>query len=210
MSDAGGAVVRKRFFAWLYSRIERSESADLTGCRRRLLGDLEGDVLEVGAGNGPNFRHYPASARATATDYSEHMLWRARETAAGASATIEVRQADAMALPFEDASFDAVVVTLVLCSVPDQVQTLTELHRVLRPGGELRVLEHVRSERRWVAAVQTVATPPWSLFGDGCQLHRDTATAVRQSAFEVLTEDRPDIEGNPLPHLVLTARRAAS
>lgn len=200
--------MRKRLFAWIYSRFERRERKALAGFRQRLVGDLEGDVLEIGAGTGANFEHYPAAARVVATDYSEYMLPRAREAAAAASATIEVREADAMALPFEDRSFDAVVSTLVLCSVPSQQQVLAELHRVLRPGGELRILEHVRSERRWVGVFQRAVSPAWGLIGDGCQLHRDTASAVHASAFEVITEERPDIPGIPLPQLVLTARRA--
>jgi len=201
--------MRKRLFASIYGRIDRSTRRTTAHLRSSLVGDLTGDVLEIGCGPGANFAHYGPDARVIATDYSDHMLARARDEAASeaVTATISVGQADAANLRFPDASFDAVVSTLVLCSVPNQAQTLEEIQRVLRPGGQLRIWEHVRSFNRLTAVGQTVATPVWSFFGDGCHLNRDTAAAVHAAGFEVTSEDHPTVRGHPLQNLVLSARR---
>lgn len=202
----------KRFFAWLWPRLDKRFRRDrsLAAARRALVGDLSGEVLEIGCGTGPNFGFYPADAHVTATDYSEHMLPSARADAEAAAASIELRQADASALPFDDGSFDAVVSALVLCSVPDLERALGELRRVLRPGGALRILEHVRSDRPWVATMQRVVNPAWGLVGDGCHLDRDTAAAVRSAGFEVEHEDSPHFRSSPLKHVALFARRPAA
>ncbi len=202
--------MRQRLFAWFYARTEgrvRRQTADL---RARLVGDIEGDILEIGCGTGPNFEYYPAGARVIATDYSEHMLPRARSAADAAAAAIELKQADAGALPFDDASFDAAVSTLVLCSVPDQQQALAENRRVLRSGGALRLFEHVRSDRRWVAGLQRVVNPAWGLLCDGCQLNRDTASAVKAAGFEVEREEQPRFSALPLKTIALFARSPAA
>ena len=201
--------MRQRLFAWVYGRIDRRTRRVTARLRSDLVADLTGDILEIGCGPGANFEHYRSEARVTATDYSDHMLKRARDEAASPAveATVTVQQADVGELPFPDASFDAVVSTLVLCSVPDQSRALAELHRVLRPGGELRLWEHVRSDRRWVAAAQAAANPVYSPFADGCHLNRDTAAAITAAGFEVLSEDHPKVRGHPLPNLLMIARR---
>lgn len=204
--------MRKRFFAWLWPRAERQLRAneDLMAVRQELVRDLDGDVIEIGCGTGPNFEYYPAGARVIATDYSEHMLPRARADAEAAAASVELRLAAAGALPFDDASFDAAVSTLVLCSVPDLDQALSELRRVLRPGGALRIFEHVRSDRAWVAAMQRMANPAWGLVGDGCRLNRDTVSAVRAAGFEVEREELRQVSASQLRHVALFARSPAA
>ena len=199
--------MRRRLFAKFWGWFEPRTRHRFARYRAELVAGLDGRVLEIGCGNGANFEHYASSATVTATDYSEYMLQPAREAAEAASATIEVRAADAMELPFEDASFDAVVSSLVLCSVPDQARALAELRRVLRPGGELRVFEHVRSQRTWVAVMQRVATPLWRIPGDGCHLDRDTDRAVREAGFEVESSERLALG---LPHVQLRARTPRS
>ncbi|MGH4011857.1 MAG: class I SAM-dependent methyltransferase [Pseudonocardiaceae bacterium] len=89
------------------------------------------------------------------------------------------------ALPAEDGTFDAAVASLVLCSVPDVRSALAELRRVLRPGGELRFLEHVRSEMPWFGLLQDAITPLWSRAGGGCHPNRDTAAAIRAAGFHI-------------------------
>lgn len=195
--------MRKRLFAKFWGWFEPRTRREFAGHRARLVAGLDGRVLEIGCGNGANFQHYAASATVTATDYSEHMLKQAQQAAEDAAATIEVQPADAMQLPFEDGSFDAAVSSLVLCSVPDQARALAELRRVLRPGGELRIFEHVRSDSTWVAAIQRVATPLWQIPGDGCHLDRDTARAVREAGFEVESSERLALG---MPHVQLRAR----
>ena len=199
--------MRKRLFAWIYDRVEPQERAALAPLRDRLVGDLEGAVLEIGCGPGGNFEHYPAAARVTATDYSEHMIQRALPHASAASATIEVRQADARNLPFEDGTFDAVTSALVLCSIPDQPRALAEIARVLKPGGELRLLEHVRSRQWWRQAGERLISPLSSLLLDGERFDRDTAAAVRAAGFEVTSEEDIDLPGPPLRRILLSARR---
>jgi ubiquinone/menaquinone biosynthesis C-methylase UbiE len=201
--------MRKRLFASLYGRFDRTTRHATAGLRADLVGDLRGDILEIGCGPGGNFAHYAAGARVTATDYNEHMLERARAEAAlqTVAASITVERADADALRFPAASFDAVVSTLVLCSVTSLDRTLDEIRRVLRPSGELRLWEHVRSTNRLLAATQTAATPIYTPLADGCHLNRDTGAAVRRAGFEVLSEDHPKVRGHPLPNLVMIARK---
>jgi ubiquinone/menaquinone biosynthesis C-methylase UbiE len=195
--------MRKRLFAKFWGWFEPRTRRGFARYRAEMVADLDGRVLEIGCGNGSNFQHYASSTTVVATDYSEYMLKPARAAAEAASATIEVQAANAMELPFEDGNFDAVVSSLVLCSVPDQGRSLAELRRVLRAGGELRLFEHVRSQRTWVAVLQRVATSLWQIPGDGCHLDRDTERAVRDAGFKVESSERLALG---LPHVQLRAR----
>jgi len=197
----------KRWFAWIYRYIDRAQRPFTAATRRELLGDLEGDILDVGCGPGTNFEHYGPGAHVTAIDYNEHMVTLAKRALPAPHATIEVQQADAMALPFPDASFDAYVSTLVLCSVPDLDRAVEEAWRVLRPGGQLRLFEHVRSEHPWKARLQRWANPVWGLLADGCHLDRATDRAFIQRGFEVIEERHPRMRVEPLPLVVLKARK---
>lgn len=202
--------MRKRLFAWIYDRAEPAERAALAPYRDQLVGDLQGDILEVGCGPGGNFPHYPATAHVTATDYSQHMIERALPRAAEVQANITVEEADAHDLPYPDASFDAVVSALVFCSLPDQPRALTEIARVLKPGGELRLLEHVRSHQWWRQAWERTFSPLTSLLLDGERFDRDTAAAVRTAGFEITSEEDVALPGPPLRRVLLVARRPDS
>jgi SAM-dependent methyltransferase len=168
---------------WNAARDEQRGQAEL---RRELLDGLSGRVLEVGAGSGVNFPHYPATVDELVAVEPEPYL-RGRATEAGAAAPVEVRVIGGLAgeLPFEEASFDAAVVTGVLCSVPDEHAALADLRRVLRPGGELRFYEHVRGRHaaraRWQDAVDHV----WPRLMGGCHPNRDTLAAIEQAGFEL-------------------------
>lgn len=202
--------LRQRWFAWVYRYVDRVQKPFTARTRRHLLGDLQGDVLDVGCGPGTNFEHYGSAARVIAVDYNPGMVAMARESLAfgrARSATIEVQQADATALPFDDASFDAYVSTLVLCSVPDLEAAVDEAWRVLRPGGQLRIFEHVRSESEWKARIQGWLNPAWGYVADGCRLDRDTDGAFLRRGFEVVEEQRPSIPAEPLPLVILKARK---
>lgn len=129
--------------------------------RRLFEGDREwacdqarGDVLEVAVGTGRNLEHYPPEVRLVGIDLSSEMLARARQRAAEVHPDADLREADAERLPFDDASFDTVVCTYSLCSIPDDRRAVAEMARVLRPGGALILAEHVGSPNRWVRAVQ--------------------------------------------------------
>jgi len=172
--------------AAFYEALNRPlEEAGVTAVRARLAGSLTGHVLEIGCGTGLNFAHYGAGAKVTAIEPLEAFRSFATQRAATAAAPIEVQDGDAQRLPFPDHSFDAALVTLVLCSIPDAARGLHELRRVLRAGAPVRFFEHVRSERRLGAVVQDVCNPLWRRIMDGCNLNRDTVTAIRAAGFTV-------------------------
>ncbi len=155
----------------------------LTAARRRLVEGLSGKVLEVGTGTGLALPGYPSSVRSVvAIDVDEEALARARRRRPG----VTLLQADVQDLPFPDASFDAVVSSLVFCSVPAPGRGLEEVFRVLRPGGELRLLEHVRAPHPALAFTQDVLTPLWCKATGGCRLNRETHGMVRAVGFDVV------------------------
>ncbi|HEV2062299.1 MAG TPA: methyltransferase domain-containing protein, partial [Solirubrobacteraceae bacterium] len=152
----------------------RAEDVGQREHRRELLEGLRGRVVEVGAGNGLNFPHYPPEVEEVVAVEPEPFL-RERAVAAAAEAPVSVRVLDGVAdrLALDDAAMDAAVVSLVLCSVPDQLDALAEVRRVLRPGGKLRFYEHVRSERAGFARAQRAADLVWPRIAGGCHTHRD-------------------------------------
>lgn len=198
--------MRRRLFALIYRPFDRLQRRPLARLRATLVGDLAGDVLEIGCGPGSNFAHYLPGTRVVATDDNPHMLPAARRAARTASASVEVTEADATALPFEDAAFDAAVSALVLCSVPDLDRAARDLLRVLRPGGEVRLFEHVRSEHRILASAQRWLSPAWSAVADGCQLHRDPVAALRAAGFEDVRVEA-SMGGGLLPLVLVRARK---
>lgn len=155
--------------------------------RSRLMGEVEGHVLEIGAGTGHSFPYYTQKAQVVGTEPDPFMLKRARGRLEELGlANIELRQTPAEGLPFEDASFDHVVSSLVLCSVRDPARALAEARRVLRPGGTFRFWEHIRNdESRFWGAVQDVIAPAWRWFGAGCNPNRRTRQAIEQAGFRI-------------------------
>ena len=198
--------------ALVYDRVMRAaERACLDGWRLELLGGLSGDVLEIGAGTGANVPHYPPSVRRLVlTDPDRFMFAKLEDRVRQMGrANVEIRAAPATALPFEDASFDAVVSTLVLCSVPDVDATLAEVKRVLRPGGALVYLEHVAAEDattrlRWQRRVE----PVWSRLAGNCHLTRPTAETIRRAGFVIDRETRESMR-RALPIVRPTVRGVA-
>lgn len=178
---------------WLLAKVydgamRKEEEACFGAWRGELLGDLKGRVLEVGAGTGINLSRYPRSIdRLVLSEPDRHMrrLLSAR-VSAGDLPSAEVIDAPAERLPFDDGSFDAVVSTLVLCSVKDLSVALGELRRVLCPGGELLYMEHVCAEPgtglyRW----QRFLNPLWRWTNENCHLTRDTAAAIESAGFKL-------------------------
>jgi ubiquinone/menaquinone biosynthesis C-methylase UbiE len=195
--------VRHPLFARLYARASERESAEQVEQRRETLAGLRGRVVELGAGNGRNFGFYPATVdEVVAVEPESYLRERAAEAAARAAVDVTVVDGVAGALPLPDASFDAAVACLVLCTVPDQAAALRELRRVLRPGGELRFLEHVHAERQPLRAVLSLAdaTRLWPLLAGGCHPARDTLDAIEAAGFAVSEVRRFDFSpGPPLP-----------
>jgi ubiquinone/menaquinone biosynthesis C-methylase UbiE len=186
--------VTGRLFAALYERgAARMEDAGLRERRRTLLEPLAGDVLEVGAGTGLNLDHYPQAVRLTLLEPDPHMRRRLEERAARLGDPVEVVAGIAESLPFPDASFDAVVSTLTLCSVRDAGLAVAEARRVLRPGGRFLLLEHVRGEGARALLQDVLALPSRLLMQ--CSPNRRTADAVRAAGF-ALDEERFELVGS--------------
>jgi ubiquinone/menaquinone biosynthesis C-methylase UbiE len=174
-------------FAALYDPVGASaERRWMGGRRRRLLAGARGAVLEIGGGTGANLAHYRDVDRVTIAEPDPFMRNRIDPKLEDARVPVEVSAAGAEALPFPDGSFDTVVSTLVLCTVPDQEAALDEVRRVLRPGGRLLFIEHVRaagSAARW----QDRLEPLWRRLLGGCHPNRDTVAAIQEAGFEIET-----------------------
>jgi ubiquinone/menaquinone biosynthesis C-methylase UbiE len=181
--------------------------------RRKLLAGLHGRVVEVGAGGGANFAHYPTSvSEVIAVEPERYLRERARHAARSAPVPVSVLDGSADRLPGEAGSFDAAVVSLVLCTVPDPRSALAEIHRVIRPGGELRFYEHVVAHRQWEARLQRLADATlWPHLAGGCHLARDTTAAIEHAGFAIETCERftfsPTPPLPPDPHILGVARR---
>ena len=172
-------------FAFFHPLIERVLGwLGVTELRRKILEHAEGTIVEIGAGTGANFGHYPAGARVLATEPDPYMVKRARKVAR-AHPNITVSQAPAEALPPADGSVDTVVSTLVLCTVPDVPGALADIRRILRPGGKLLVLEHVRADDPAVARKQDKGEKMQRWFAAGCHPNRDTLAALESAGFDV-------------------------
>jgi ubiquinone/menaquinone biosynthesis C-methylase UbiE len=177
---------QSRFARLLERREERRPDEGSRALRGKLLTGIRGRVVEVGCGNGPAFEHYaPGVERVLAVEPDPVARVAAAESAAAAAAPIDVVEGFAERLPADAGGFDAVVCIWVLCSVPDVSAALREFRRVLVPGGELRVYEHVRSSRAPFRAVQhAVDSLFWTRSLGGCETTRDTEAAIRAAGFE--------------------------
>ena len=196
-----------RWFAAFYALQSRMAERRIAPWRRELLAGRRGDVVEIGAGTGANFAHYPPEARVVALEPDPHMLQRARSAldALGVS-NIELRQGPAEQLPFADASFDAAISTLVLCTVRDLPRSLAEIRRVLRPGGELRYLEHIRGDGM-LGRTQDLIKPVWKWCSAGCEPNRRTEQALRDAGFTIASIEHKKLEPF-LPAIVGVAKLA--
>ena len=187
----------------------------MTAHRRELLEGLSGHVLDLGAGDGPNFQHVPRSvSHFIAVEPEPFLRAEAIERARWRRAPIDVVDALAEDLPLEDGSIDAAVVALVLCSVPDQHAALRELHRVVRPGGELRFYEHVASRKPGLLRCQRFLERSgiWPALAGGCHPARDTGAAIQAAGFEIERLRHVDVKPFPgafpvAPHILGVARR---
>ena len=184
-----------RWSAAAYDVFGRLNERKMAPLRRRLLEGVHGVVLEVGCGTGANFEHYDWGQIESleATEPDPFMLRRARAKAGGldepARAKVTLTEAPAEALPFADERFDVVVSCLVLCTVADPKHAIEEMRRVLKPGGELRLLEHVAAEGNW-RRVQGAIQPVYGWFAAGCRLDRRTEQAVRDAGFRLEVSER--------------------
>src|SRR4051812_27129031 len=214
MGASGERFKAHPIFARLYIRgSDEAEDRGQAEYRRELLSSLSGRVLELGCGNGLNFQHYPDTVEEVVGVEPEPTL-RAAASSAAVGAPVAVRVVDGVAgaLPVDDESFDAAVVSLVLCSVPDQAAALAELRRALRVGGELRFYEHVQARSQPMAGFLKFAELTfWPLVGGGCHPARHTAEAIADAGFEIEECRRfgfkPAAVIPTIPHILGRARR---
>jgi SAM-dependent methyltransferase len=170
-----------------------AERRGFRGVRKNLMSRTRGRVLELGAGTGLNLRHYPDHvSEVLLTEPDPHMAAKLRKRASRLPLDTSVVEAAAERLPFDDASVDTVVATLVLCTVDDPEQVLAEIARVLRPGGLFLFAEHVRSASTRAARWQDRLNRPWGWYARGCQCNRDTVSAIAGASFALraLRHDR--------------------
>lgn len=199
------AVAGHRRFAALWDWMSRHESSQERKLRGEVVGGSSGRVLEIGYGVGSNWPFLPPSVDYTGIEPDPFMRARAdHHRPAGRELTL--LDGDAEALQFPDGSFDTVIGTLVFCTIPDRDRALSEVRRVLRPGGEFRFWEHVRASGRAGSTFQSALTPLWKRLGGGCHLNRDTEAAMRAAGFDMV--DLRHVKIGPLPAIVGMARNA--
>jgi ubiquinone/menaquinone biosynthesis C-methylase UbiE len=188
-----------RGFTALYDRmIKSTEEEGLREMRRETLAKASGRTIDLGAGTGANLGLYPDSVtELVLAEPDPHMLRKLRPKAEEAGVEAEIVQAGAEKLPFEDSSFDTAVFTLVLCTVPDPRAALAEAARVLKPGGRLLFVEHVRAEDAGLARWQDRLEKPWRFFGDGCHCNRDTMAAIEAAPFTVEGVEKTELPKSP-------------
>src|SRR5262245_42684984 len=213
MTQECGAIhppIFSRVLAWL----SEASLAKTRPFRQELLAGLSGRVIEVGAGTGINFAFYPASVtEVVAVEPESYLRSLAERAARRAPVPVMVTDGVAEELPAEDASFNAGVVSLVLCTVSNQVRALAELLRVIRPGGELRFYEHVRARGPKLAWIQrAVDALFWPRICGGCHTSRDTRAGIEEAGFVI--ESCREFSSPPCflvapvsPHILGTARR---
>ena len=185
IDERATALTRSRYDrkAHLYDQLTRGSERMMTPGRAALWQSVSGPrVLEVGVGTGKSMPYYPSGMTITAVDLSPRMLEQARTHAARNRVVVKLREADVQSLPFPDASFETAIATCVFCSVPDPVLGLRELRRVLVPGGQLLLLEHVVSHRPLLGPIMGVLNP-LVVRMMGANINRETVENVRQAGF---------------------------
>jgi SAM-dependent methyltransferase len=209
MADRARHPIFARLYAKTSPGVERKGGAEH---RAETLAGLSGRVIEVGAGNGLNFAHYPAAVtEVVAVEPEPYLRERAEAAARAAPVAVTVVDGTADALPAADGAFDAAVASLVLCTVPDQATALRELRRVVRADGELRFYEHVVGTGRFGALQRRLDDwTIWPRLSGGCHGARDTEAAIAASGWTIERVRRFDFKAGPvaLPHIIGVARRA--
>lgn len=168
--------------AYLYDKLmSKVEKKMLHRERGILLKNIEGRVIEFGAGTGVNFEFYSKN-RVTAVEPDKVLSIEAKKKIEGKN--IEIVSVSAEKLPFDDNTFDTVVITLALCTIPNPDKALKEAKRVCKPNGKLLILEHIKNENKFLFFLQNILTPTWENFAMGCHLNRDTLNTIETNNFE--------------------------
>jgi len=193
-----------RLFAAVYDRMSSRPGRGESGARADTAGGCRGRTLEIGFGPGANWRFLPPGVDYVGIEPDPRMRAHARRHMAESKLDLDLRDGDGQALDFSDGSFDTVLATLVLCTIPDPDLALREIRRVLAAGGELRFWEHVRPHGRVTGRLADLVSGPWARLGAGCRPSRDTLEAIREADFEVVSLRRMKV--GPLPAIVGVAR----
>ncbi len=200
-----------RLFARFYDRSVSKYEAYIEPRKRELFADVEGTVVEIGAGTGANLKFLPDSCRWIGVEPNIYMHEQLLEKAQNAGIEAEIHTANAAGFDVDDAVADVVVSTLVLCSVPDVDQVMSEIRRVLKPGGRFLFIEHVAARTgTTMRRMQGLVFPVWYLCGDGCRVNRETDKHIRQAGFsslELESFNLPNPPGVPWisPHIIGSA-----
>jgi len=180
--------------------VRREDADGYAELRSSLVGDLKGAVLEIGTGTGATFQYYGPNAKVTAIEPHDEFRAAAVEAAKSAKATIQVVPGEGESLPFEDATFDAVNASHVFCCVTSPLKTLEEFKRVLRPGGQVRLLEHVRSEHWLAGPIMDLLNPLWLRINKiGCNWNRKTVEDVKAAGFIIRSLEQYKIYSKAAP-----------
>lgn len=192
--------VRSRANAAFFGLMDRYMHWKLGALKARLFAQLPSVVVELGAGTGANFRYLRPGTKVIAIEPNRHMHPRLRRNAARWNIELEIRQLGAEGIDLDDASVDAVISSLVLCTVEDQAQALREVLRVLRPGGKLVCIEHVAAPAHsFIGRIQRWVFRPWRWAFEGCHTHRDTALGLRAAGFGAVAIESFDLRSVFLP-----------
>jgi len=189
--------IHDRFLAWFMAREDGKYDRFVEDRKRKLLSGLSGTLVEVGSGTGPNLRFLPTELRVVAVEPNPFMHSHFLREAKDRRGLVTLIRGDTEALPFPDESVDAVLSTLVLCSVGGLDRALKEIHRILKPGGRFIFIEHVGAPRgSWLRRVQRWIKPAWRAVGDGCEPDRDTDQNLLKVGFRRVELERFQV---PLP-----------
>jgi ubiquinone/menaquinone biosynthesis C-methylase UbiE len=182
--ETAATKARYNRIAPIYDRIEAMSEKRFKPWRERLWKQARGNVLEVGVGTGKNVPYYPSGARVTGIDLADQMLKRARERARELGVRVDLREGDVQALAFPDRTFDTIAATFVFCSVPDPVRGLRELGRVVKPEGQILLLEHMRINRPVIGPLMDLMNPLVVRIM-GANINRKTIENVKRAGLEI-------------------------
>jgi SAM-dependent methyltransferase len=188
------ADIRERSFALVWSKMSPSADEEISQQKKEIFGDLPERVVEIGPGYGSNFAYYDPGTTVVAFEPNRFMHDALREAAVEHQIDLDLRESGLAEASLPDASEDAVVSTLVLCSIPDRGDTVAEVRRILRPGGRLYFVEHVAGKPRTARARwQRIVRQPWRFLGGGCDVLADTHERLEAARFSELELQRADV-----------------
>lgn len=190
-----GNRLRGPFNSWFLGLLEGYIERRQCDVRTALFGTADGVVADIGAGNGPTFRHLPTGSTVHAIEPNPHFHDRLRRAAEQHGVVLHLHATSGESIDLPDRSVDTVLTSWVLCTVPDPARVVDEIRRILRPGGRFLFLEHVAAPpRSGVGRVQRVVRRPWRWTFEGCDVARDTATTIREAGFASV-----QVDATPMP-----------